>query len=203
MAKASWLTVSPVQGSGNDTIVNTAAEYTGRTARTTTVTVTAEDVATPQTYNVTQAAKAEFVTFDNGAEMAASKVASTISITGKSNASKLTFAWVTGSPTDVALPSTITVAGTSVANGVAITGDPGASAEYAFSVSLDIPLNDTIEEVVRTLKVTSTGGKTAQIAIKQSEGDARLSVTPTEITIPQAGGSVNVTVESNTAWTVS
>lgn len=203
MAKASWLSVSPTSGSGNGTISNSASAYTGRVARETTVTVTGTNVSTPSTYKVTQSPKTEFVSFKNGTEMAANKTAGTLTVEGTSNSESVRFTWATGSPTDVAIPANITANGTSVANGAVLTGDPGASAEYTFSVELEIPLNDTVEEIVRTLVVTSKGGKTAQIAIKQSAGDARLVVNPETITIPQAGGSVSVDVESNTSWTVS
>lgn len=80
---------------------------------------------------------------------------------------------------------------------------PGAQNEFAFSIELEFPLNDTIDEVVRTLTVTANGGQAAQIAIKQAAGDARLSVNPLEITIPQDGSAVSVQVTSNTSWTVS
>lgn len=203
MAKANWLSVSPASGSGNSAISNTASEYTGRVARVTNVTVTGTNVSTPATYKVTQEPKTEFVSFKNGAEMAANKTAGTLTIEGYSNSESIKFTWATGSPTDVEIPATITANGTSVANGATIEGDPGATSQYTFSVALEIPLNDTVDEIVRTLVVTSKGGKTAQIAIKQSAGDARLSLSATEITIPQAGGSVSVNVISNTSWTVS
>lgn len=91
MAKPSWLIVNPSTGSGNGTVSNSAAAHTGRVARTGTVTVTGVGVSTPATYRVTQEPKAEFVTYDNGTEMSAQKGAGKVTITGKSNSSKLTF----------------------------------------------------------------------------------------------------------------
>lgn len=46
--KPSWLTVSPMSGSGNDTLQNTASVHTGRLVRTGTVTVTAVGVSLPK-----------------------------------------------------------------------------------------------------------------------------------------------------------
>ena len=46
-------------------------------------------------------------------------------------------------------------------------------------------------------------GQAAQIAIKQAAGDATLSVSPAEITIPQSGSAVSVNVTSNTSWTAA
>lgn len=202
MAKPSWLSINPSTGSGNGTIANSAPAHTGRIARTGTVTVTGNGVASPVTYKVTQTAKAEFAAFSNGPEMAAAKTAGKVTVTGKSNSTKLTFAFV-GENYEVELPAKYTAAGKATDNGVAITGDPGATAQYDFSVELSLPLNDTIEEVERTLSVTANGGQASQIVIKQAAGDARLAVEPTEITIPQDGSAVSVQVTANTSWTVS
>ena len=201
MAKPSWLTISPASGSGNGTISNSSNAHTGRVARQGTVTVQGENVTTPSTYTVIQTALAEFASFDSGTEMSVSKSGGAVTITGKSNSSKLTFSWVGSS--DVDLPSSYTVSGVSTDNGASITGDPGASEQFTFSIALEVPENTTIEEITRTLKVTANGGQYAQINLVQAAGDAYLSVSPTEITIPQDGSAVSVTVTSNTSWTVS
>lgn len=202
MAKPAWLNISPATGSGNGTISNSASAHTGRVARTGVVTVTGSGVATPATYSVTQSPKSEFVSFDNGASMSASKDAGNVTVTGKTNSKKLTFAWA-GTVLDVTIPEKYSANGTQTSNGANITGDPGATSEFDFSIVLPFPKNDTIEEVSRSLTVTADGGQSAQIEIVQAAGNARLSVTPTEITIPQAGTAVSVTVASNTSWTVS
>lgn len=71
MPKPSWLTTDPNSGSGNGSITNTASIHTGREVRTGTVTITAVGVLEPKTYTVTQKAKPEFISFDEGAEMSA------------------------------------------------------------------------------------------------------------------------------------
>lgn len=202
MAKPSWLIVNPSTGSGNGTVSNSAAAHTGRVARTGTVTVTGVGVSTPATYRVTQEPKAEFVSYDNGTEMSAQKEAGKVTITGKTNSSKLTFSWL-GNSYNVSLPSSYSAGGITTNNGTAIEGDPGAASEFSFTIELDFPKNDTIGDIIRTLVVTANGGQATQIAIVQAAGDARLSVSPTEITIPQDGSAVSVTVTSNTSWTVS
>ena len=202
MAKPNWLNVGPISGSGNGTVSNGATVHTGRVARTGIVTVTGSGVSVPATYKVSQEPKAEFVSFDNGAEMAADKNGGNITIAGKSNSSKLTFLFV-GDNKGVDLPASYQANGISTNNGVEIDGDPGAANEYAFSLGLTLPENTTIEEVERIIKVTANGGQSVQIIIKQAAGDAYLSVSPTEITIPQDGTAVSVNVTSNTSWTVS
>lgn len=201
--KPSWLTTTPNQGSGNGSIANSASAHTGRVARTGTVTVTGVGVASPQTYQVTQSPKSEFVSFNDGSEASAPKDGGNVTIQGKSNSKKLTFAWV-GSVPDVTIPSNYQANGTSTANGAEIANDPGATAEYDFSLQLNFPENDNVEEITRTLKVTAEGGQTTQIAINQAAGDATLQLSESEITLPQAGTpSVSVNVTSNTTWTVS
>lgn len=206
MAKPSWLVLNPTTGSGNGSIANSSnAAHTGRVARTGTVTVTAVGVDAPVTYKVTQSPKAEFVSFDNGAEMAVSKEGGEVTVSGKSNASKLTFSWATKARVagDVDIPTTYQANGVTTDNGVEITGDPGATAEFPFSVTLNFPLNDTIKEIVKNLVATTTGSISAQIALKQAAGDAYLRVDPIEITLTAEGTPVNVNIESNTSWTAS
>lgn len=202
MAKPNWLNVSPESGSGNGTISNSGPAHTGRVARIGNVTVTGSGVTTPATYKVTQEPKAEFASFNNGVEMAADKTGGIITIAGKTNSSKLTFAFV-GDAQQVTLPANYQANGVQTANGTEVEGDPGAANEFAFSIELTLPENTTIEEVDRVLRVTANGGQSAQITIKQAAGDAYLSVEPLEITIPQDGSAVSVNVTSNTSWTVS
>lgn len=201
MAKPSWLSVTPASGSGNGTISNSSSAHTGRVKREGVVTVQGSGVATAATYKVIQTPKAEYVSFDNGSEMAVEKSGGNVTITGKSNSSKLTFSWVGTS--NVTLPSKYEAAGEQTSNGSAIAGDPGATAEYEYNVTLNVPENTSIDSITRVLKVTANGGQYAQISLVQSAGDAYLSVAPTEITIPQDGSAVSVTVTSNTSWTVS
>lgn len=203
MAKAEWLNTSPASGSGNGTIANSANAHTGRVARSTIVTVTGTGVTTPATYNVIQTPLAEFASFDGGASISAPKSGGAVTITGKSNSTKLVFSLLTDAG-DIELPVSFTAAGLTIqtSSGV-ITGDPGASAQFNFSIELTLPENTAITSRTRTIKVTANGGQTAQLAIEQAAGDAYLTVSPTEITIPQDGTAVSVTVASNTAWSVS
>lgn len=202
MAKPSWLTTDPNSGSGNGSINNTASVHTGREVRTGTVTVTGMGVAEPKTYAVTQKAKAEFASFDNGAEMSAPKEGGALQVNGKSNSKALTFAWV-GDGHEAEIPAQYKANGLATNNGEAIAGDPGASAEYASLLELTLPANETVEEVNRVLKVTTAGGQSAQITIKQAAGDAFLNISPAEITLEADGSAVSVTITSNTTWTVS
>lgn len=202
MAKPSWLTVTPGSGSGNGVLQNTGSVHTGRLVRSGVVTVTAVGVAQPKTYNVTQEAKPEFITIDNGADMAADKGGGKVTVTGKSNSAALTFAWV-GDDLEATIAAQYTAGGKSTDNGAEIEGDPGATAEYAWSVELTLPENETVNQVDRTLKVSNGSSVSQQIVIQQTAGDATLSLSETAITIPADGSAVSVNVTSNTSWTVS
>lgn len=202
MAKPSWLTVTPGSGSGNGVLQNTGSVHTGRLVRTGTVTVTATGVAQPKTYSVTQEAKPEFISIDNGADMAADKGGGKVTVTGKSNSASLTFAWV-GDDSEATIAAQYTAGGKSTNNGENIDGDPGATAEYNWTVELTLPQNETVGQIDRTLKVSNGSSVTQQIVIQQTEGDATLSLSETEITIPADGSAVSVNVTSNTSWTVS
>lgn len=202
MAKPSWLTVTPGSGSGNGVLQNTGSVHTGRLVRSGVVTVTAVGVAQPKTYNVTQEAKPEFITINNGADMAADKGGGKVTVTGKSNSAALTFAWV-GDDLEATIAAQYTAGGKSTDNGAEIEGDPGATAEYAWSVELTLPANETVDQVDRTLKVSNGSSVSQQIVIQQTAGDATLSLSETAITIPADGSAVSVNVTSNTSWTVS
>lgn len=206
MAKPSWLTINPSSGNGNGTIQFSGTEHTGRVARIYVATVSNTKTA-DCTVNVSQTAKAEFVTMQATASPA--KTGGDLTITGSSNSTKLTFTWKQNpAPTLVLeIPASYTAGGTSTPNGTAITGDPGATAQYSFSIKFTIPANTTIGQLTATLVVTDAGGNTAQCVITQAAGDAYLWVgamdqTETDCTIPQAGTATGVQVFSNDAWTV-
>ena len=201
MAKANWLKVEPSQGSGNATVkVSSTAEHTGRNARITTLTWTAANVA-DVVRNVSQAGKPEYVTMADGAS--ADKVGKVVTISGKSNSAKLTFSFGSGNLTDLTLPNTYTANSVSTNNGVAIAGDPGASAEYNFSISITVPANSDIEEKTRQLIVTNEAGDTAICTIRSAAGDAYVTVQEGTIELDYLGTPVSWAVESNTSWTIS
>ena len=201
MAYSSWLTPSKVSGSGNDTVnVSANANNTGRNSRSTTITFSAancDDV----TRTVVQAGKAETTTIQ--ATATATKAGGTVTISGTSNSSKLTFSLGTGD-LSITLPSTYTAAGNSTNNGAAITGDPGATQEFSFSIAFSVGENTSISSLSKQIVVTDNGGHTATCTLTQAAGDAYLTVTPSSVEIPWDGAtSASFSISSNTNWTVS
>lgn len=211
MAKAAWLTVNPASGNGNATVQNTGTAHTGREQRETTVTGVAVGVSPNKTYKVIQKGKTEFASFNDGAETTVSKSGGTLTISGKTNSSKLNFelvdlktrAVVEGG-LELTLPSKYTAGGQETTNNVAITGDPGTTQEFEFSITFTgIAPNTSVDELTAALKVTTAGGQSAQIQIKQSAGDPEFAFGQDTITLEASGAAVSQTIVSNTSWELS
>jgi hypothetical protein len=206
MAYANWLQPSKTSGNGNDTVGVTAkSDNTGRNSRQTTITFKAANLA-DVARTVTQSGKPEFVTIQSTASVSKSGV-TTLTISGTSNSSKLTFSLGSGATLSLTLPSTYTANSTSTSNGAAISGDPGASAEYNFSIAFsNIPANATVSNKTAQLIVTDNAGNTATCSITQAAADATLSVSPASVTLDwdayTEGTNASFNVTSNTNWTV-
>jgi hypothetical protein len=206
MAYAQWLVPSKTSGSGNDTVnVTAGADNTGRNSRQTTVTFKAANCQDVER-TVIQAGKPEFVTIESAKSVDKAGVA-TLTITGTTNSSKLTFALASGGSLPLTLPSSYNANSVSTDNGAAISGDPGASAEFPFSIAFtSIGANPTIAARSVQLIVTDNAGNTATCAITQAAGDATLSVSPASVQLDwnaaTAETSASFTVTSNTNWTI-
>lgn len=205
MAYASWATPSKVSGNGDDTVSWSASAHTGRSSRTTTATFSASGVES-KTLTIIQSGKTEFVSFSDSTA-AVSKDGGTITITGTSNSSKLTFALTGTNGIGLTLPASYTANSVSTSNGAAITGDPGAAQEYTFSITFsNIGANASTSSKTSQLTVTpnSGSGDAVVCTITQAAGDAYLTISPTTITIPAAGTPAqSVSVSSNTNWSIS
>ena len=206
MAYANWLSPSKTSGSGNDTVnVTAASNNTGRSPRSTNMTFKAancEDVVR----QVTQAGKPEFVMIESAKSVDKGGV-TTLTITGTSNSKKLTFSLASGATLELTLPSSYTANSVSTQNGADISGDPGATAEYAFSIAFsNVGANPTITAKSAQLIVTDNAGNTAICTITQAAGDPVLSVSPSSVQIDwnaaTEGTSASFAVTSNTNWTI-
>lgn len=201
MAYASWVTPNKTSGNGNDTVAWTGSAHTGRSSRQTTATFSASGVES-KVLTIIQAGAAEFVAMDDTA--AVSKTGGTLTISGTSNSSKLTFSLTGTNGIGLVLPTKYTAASIQTNNGAAITGDPGASQQYAFSITFTgIEENTSVAALVSQLTVTTNGGQTDTCEITQAAGDAYLTISPTTINLTAAGTAVNVSVSSNTSWSIA
>ena len=200
MAKANWAVVNPSQGSGNATVnVSSNAPHTGRKVRTTVLAITAANVES-KTVQVTQQGKPAFV--DSADTATANKGGQNVTISGKSNSANLTFSLGTGN-LQITLPQTYTAGGVQTNNGMNISGDPGATAEYDWSIIVNVPANTGTSELTRQVIVTDENGKTDTCLITQTAGDATLNVSKTSIELAYTGEAVSFDITSNTSWRIS
>ena len=200
--KIGFVTVDPVSGSGDQAVSISGDKYTGRLERTTNLIVVTNG-GVQKALVVNQAAAAESVTSDRPTATVA-KTGGNVTITGKSNSTKLTFAATPAKENGLTLqlPENYMAAGKQTANGVVIAGDPGATGEFVWSITIsDVPANVSIEELVATLSVTAAGGQKAQVTITQAAGDSTLKIDKETINLDVNGSAQTVNVTSNDEWT--
>lgn len=200
--KFGFVTVNPVSGSGDQAVNFSGEKHTGRLQRTINLTVTTNGGA-KKALVVNQAAAAEVVRSDSP-NASVQKTGGNVTITGKSNSTKLTFAVTPakGNGLTLQLPANYTAAGKTTANGAVIADDPGASGEFVWSITIsNVPANVTIEELTATLKVTAAGGQTANVTVTQAAGDSTIELDKETINLDVNGTQQTVNVTSNDSWT--
>lgn len=202
----SYLSWVPKTGTGNAQItINSANPYTGRTDRSTAI--SGKIVGKTNTVKVIVIEKAadEFIT-PNGSTINVAKGGETIHVTGKSNSKLLTFTWKTNF--GIANVTSFKVNSSTIAtSGTAIVGDPGATGEYTYDVTVVVPKNETITARSATLEIENEGSTVVKtITIIQALGDSYLylnsqgTITAT-VTIPKGGGEQTLKILSNDEWT--
>lgn len=202
----SYLSWVPKTGTGNQQItINSTTPYKGRSNRTTEIPGKIVGKSNSVTVTVVETAAAEYIT-PNGLSINVAKGGETIHVTGKSNSKILTFTWKTnfGLPAVTSYKVNGSVTATS---GTAISGDPGAKAEYTYDVTIVVPKNETITARSATLEIKGEKASVVKtITITQALGDSYLylnsqGTTTATITIPAGGGAQTLTVLSNDEWT--
>lgn len=200
--KFGFVTVDPVSGSGDQAVSISGDKYTGRLERTANFIVVTNG-GVQKALVVNQAAAAESVTSDSPTATVA-KIGGNVTITGKSNSTKLTFAATPAEENGLTLqlPENYTAAGKQTANGAIIAGDPGATGEFVWSITIsNVPANVSIEELVAMLSVTAAGGQNAQVTITQAADDSTLEIDKETINLDVNGSAQTVNVTSNDEWT--
>lgn len=203
--KQNGVVVNPSTGSG-DTTLQVKAETANRGNRVVqiaTFEVEGAGVAVKKQFVANHLPADEFIEFDNKSP-AVDKGGGTITLTGKSNSKKITFSKGTGLiiKADLAVIK-FTANGAAAISGTAISGDPGAKAKYSFSLTLTAEANETIEARTQQIIAKADGGQKATATLNQTAGDPFIEVTPTLVDVPQNGSVVQVTVDTNTTFTVT
>ena len=203
--KQNGIVVNPSSGSG-DTTLQVKAEVVNRGNRLTQVAtfeVEAAGVVEKKQFVANHLPATEFIEFDNSSP-AVDKGGGTISLIGKSNSQKITFSKGAGDIIEADIAAIKFIAhGAGAISGIDITGDPGAKAKYSFSLTLIAAANETIEARTQQIIATASGGQKATATLNQTAGDPFIEVAPTSVDIPQNGSAVQVTVDTNTTFTVT
>lgn len=202
----SYLSWVPKTGTGNAQIkINSAKPYTGRTDRSTTISGKIVGKTNTVEVIVTEKAADEFIT-PNGLTINVAKNGETIHVTGKSNSKLLTFTWKTNF--GIADVTSFKVnSSTTATSGTAIAGDPGATGEYTYDVTVVVPKNETIIARSATLEIKGEGSTVVKtITITQALGDSYLylnsqGATTATVIIPKGGGEQTLKILSNDEWT--
>lgn len=203
--KQNGIVVSPSTGSG-DTTLQVKAETVNRGNRVVqiaTFEVEGTGVAVKKQFVASHLPAEEFIEFDNKSP-AVDKGGGTITLTGKSNTQNITFSKGTGDIIKASLTAIAFIAnGAGAKSGIDISGDPGAKAKYSFSLTLTAAANEVLKARTQQIIATAKGGQKATVTLSQTAGDPFIEVTPTNIDVPQNGSAVQVTVDTNTTFTVT
>lgn len=203
--KQNGIVVSPSTGSG-DTTLQVKAETVNRGNRViqlATFEVEGTGVSTKKQFVARHLPADEFIQFDNQSP-AVDKGGGPVTLTGKSNSPKITFSKGTGGIIGANIEAIkFTVNGAAATSGTSISGDPGAKAKYSFTLTLTAAANETIQARTQQIIAIANGGQKATTTLKQTAGDPFIEVAPTEIDVPQNGSAVQVTVDTNTTFTVT
>lgn len=203
--KQNGIVVNPSTGSGDTTLQVKAetANRGNRVAQTATFEVEGSGVAEKKQFVAKHLPANEFIQFDN-TKPAVDKDGGIITLTGKSNSQKITFSKGIGNIIDANISAIkFTANGAEATSGIAITGDPGAKAKYSFNLTLTAAANETIQARTQQIIATANGGQKATATLNQTAGDPFIEVIPTSIDVPQNGSTVQVTVDTNTTFTVA
>lgn len=202
----SYLSWVPKTGTGNAQIkINSVHPYKGRSNRTTEISGKIVGKSNSVAVTVVETAAAEYIT-PSSLTINTAKGGETIHVTGKSNSKILTFTWKTNF--GIANVTSFKVnASTTATSGTAIIGDPGATGEYTYDVTVVVPKNETINIRSATLEIKGEGTSVVKtIIIIQALGDSYLylnsqGTTTVTVTIPKGGGEQTLSVLSNDEWT--
>lgn len=203
--KQNGVVVNPSTGSGDTTLQVKAetANRGNRVAQIATFEVEGAGVTEKKQFVAKHLPADEFIEFDNK-NPAVDKGGGTVTLTGKSNSPKITFSKGTGDIISANIAAIkFTANGVGATSGTAISGDPGAKAKYSFSLTLTAAANETIKARTQQIIAMANGGQKATTTLNQTAGDPFIEVTPTSIDVPQDGTAVQVTVDTNTTFTVT
>lgn len=93
--------------------------------------------------------------------------------------------------------------GSSYKQGALIAGDPGANEEYLFSINLEYSENTTTTAIRTNVVLEDNAGHSVTVLVIQAASAPAITVSPTSVDVPAAGGSGTIMVSANDEWFVS
>lgn len=208
MAKPKWITIGTAEGSMNGSSEITAAAYTGRVAREGTITGTTAGGATDTTA-VSQGGAEEVINVSNQSSDTAAAVGQSITLSGTSNSAALKIlkgVHIEGTTYKLAIAG-VTVDSWNGTDNIEIPGDPGASAEYDFTITVVIPENKTTNSLTEQFEITNANGDVtySQVNITQAAGVKNYATPQIAMfsyggPIPASGGSLTPTLTYSQTW---
>lgn len=232
MAIPAWVTLDKSSGTSTATVNVSASSYTGRVARTGSLTVTStKDTSKKATISVTQTAKPSDVVMSSSSGLIVPQAGGQTQVTVVSNAKYLIFKPISSNfPAAAARlffydtggksnPETA-ITPTSLSDGSSLftlPSDPGASHHYSFALRINFPANESISSIDRQGNIAISNaasaptsypaspatGEKLEIIWGQAAKVVTLSVSPTSVTIPAAGTAQAVTITTNDSWSIS
>ncbi|MBR5146460.1 MAG: BACON domain-containing protein [Bacteroidales bacterium] len=126
-----------------------------------------------------------------------------IQINAKSNSER-----ISASISDISLNSGIKIKSTYIngdeyKQGALIAGDPGANEEYLFSINLEYSENTTTTAIRTNVVLEDNAGHSVTVLVIQAASAPAITVSPTSVDVPAAGGSGTIMVSANDEWFVS
>lgn len=230
MAKPSWVTLDKSSGTSSATVNVSASSYTGRVARTGSLTVAStKDTSKKATVSITQTAKTSDVIMSSSSGLNVPQEGGQTQVEVLTNAKYIIFKPTTSNfPaesnrsyfTGPSAKPTTAITPSKLSDGsylFIIPGDAGASAQQVMALRITFPANGAITGVdykgnlaisnaasAPTAYPASPGtGEKLEIVWSQKAKVVTLSVSPTSITIPAAGTAQKVTITTNDAWSIS
>lgn len=206
-----WLSITPVSGgktgqTTDTTVTATAAKHTGRVERSATIEATSKGGGADTTI-ATQVAAAVYITVSSGdlsktVPAYDSNTRSVIStVGGVSNASTIKLTSTATVISGVRAKLTVNGVEDTTWDGITnitVAGDPGATAEYSFTITFTVPENMSLSERKHILSLTTTGASSSTITITQQAGTqtwGAITVNILEYNEPAINGEGTTTIQ--------
>lgn len=173
-----WVTVSPVSGTGNSTINITVEENPLAVERRAVVTVSSPGMAS-KTVQVTQITGAATLSVTPATSNIAALAGSTVTFNVESNINWSVSSdqtWLTATPSS------------GIGNG---------------TVTLTAEENQTVSEREAIITVSANNVASQTVTVNQAAGETILTVSPDSLNFKGEGGTLFLTIVSNTTWVVS